>query len=238
MSTFCINPFCLDKVEEMSNALFFLTDLWFVRGEDESLSFHIDNNCCSDACVDAFMDLIQQKDVNLARAIACKLFYPCFFTDEDVLNCLCEKKYYLWGQEKPEVVMFYYAYLKSYVVLSFSNNTNWDSVTLSFKVDTQGLCVDNLFYEKNRHKQIECKFFPFLKLEKDTRFRKSTHPPVKGAVVYEEVKTGNLWYKDTLHTGSREHFEVFSSLGVHIGEASMDGNMIPDSADPSKNWKI
>lgn len=55
----------------------------------------------------------------------------------------------------------------------------------------------------------------------------------RGAKVYRELETGNLYYKDTLH---KDHFEVFDPQGQkHKGEASLcTGKIFPGTQDNTK----
>lgn len=54
----------------------------------------------------------------------------------------------------------------------------------------------------------------------------------EGTYVAKEIKTGYYWYLDLLH---KNHYEVFDSTGKkHIGEANMNGELIPESADKNK----
>lgn len=56
--------------------------------------------------------------------------------------------------------------------------------------------------------------------------------PVQGAKVYKEISTGKLWYMDMLH---KDHYEVFDSTGkIHIGEASIDGQIDTSKKDSDK----
>jgi len=241
---FCLNPFCLKKIEEICKAFSFLTNLWIVRGVDDDLEYHIDNDTLDDSFVDSLYDKLTQQDRELALVISQKIIYPCF-QDESIIDELCDNHFFWNGQEHLEVRMFYYACKKStpsflYLILSFYNKDNWDNKRIPFCTGANQSIkfVENLFYEDARHEAIEHQFFPKLELEKDSRFKKSQHAPVKGAVVYEEIKTKNLWYKDTFHTGKSAHFEVFNAVGIHLGEASLEGILDRSKADKNKNGKI
>lgn len=59
-----------------------------------------------------------------------------------------------------------------------------------------------------------------------TRFRRINRRAPKGAVFYEEMETGRLYYLDTFHRGLGAHLEVFSAVGVHLGEAAIDTAII------------
>ena len=240
MYAFCVNPFCMKKIDEMCEAFCFLTDLWVRRGEDADLGYHIDNFYLNDDLIDAFFEKLQQKDRELSVIILNKIVYPCF-QNQDVLENLCQKGVYWNDVVYPEASMFYYAFLKTsssclYLILSFSNKECWDKDKIFFKLDLHQKeeCVDNLFFERDACRLIEHRFFPKIDLAKDCRFRKSSHPPVKGAIVYEEIQTGRLWYQDTKHL---DHYEVFQGK-IHIGEASLDGRLDTSKADSDKKNKI
>lgn len=75
---------------------------------------------------------------------------------------------------------------------------------------------------------------PIYKLSGNPLFRPShdKYKHTRGAQVYEEIKTGRLWYLDTLH---KNHFEIFDGTGMtHWGEADRAGNPDPSKADPDK----
>lgn len=244
MPAFCVNPFCLKKTEEMCNALSFLTNLWIIRGADDDLEYHIDSDFLNESLVDSLYDKLAQQNRELAIVVSQKIIYPCY-QDETLIDELCDNHFFWNEREYSEAKMFYYACKKSspsflFLILSFCNKENWDVEKICFGMGTSEniKLVDNLFYEKERHRVIERQFFPKLEIEKDSRFKKSSHYPMKGAVVYEEIETGNLWYKDTYHTGKSAHFEVFNSVGIHLGEASLDGVLDRNKADKNKNGKI
>ena len=64
-----------------------------------------------------------------------------------------------------------------------------------------------------------------------TRFRKTNRPPQQGQPVYEESKTGYLWYLDNLH---KDHYEVYNKQGEHIATANLEGNLNPNSRVPGR----
>jgi hypothetical protein len=68
-------------------------------------------------------------------------------------------------------------------------------------------------------------------LRNNSEFRK-TKFDVQGRPVYKNKISGQLWYLDNLH---RDHFEVFSGRLIHIGEATLEGNMIENSRDKDKD---
>lgn len=257
MTNFCINTLCLknksfsDIENVLESALSFLAKLWMFEDREDEIFFHMDKEYLNQGFLFAeFLDHLTEKDHDSAIFVSKKIVFPCF-ENNSLLNQLTNVDVLYKNVIEPDALIFYYAYLGNnrskigpYVVLSFFNPNNWNVNEIDFQVSdrqtaTSSYKINNQYYANpnTSGRIIACKFFPFS-LHNASRFRKSTHDPIKGAVVYEEIATGNLWYKDTLHTGARAHYEVFSSLGVHIGEASMDGSMISNSADPSKNWKI
>lgn len=66
-------------------------------------------------------------------------------------------------------------------------------------------------------------------------FKKRNDICLKGALVYQEERTGYLWYLDTLHN---DHLEVFDPTGKkHIGEADLRTGKI-DRSKSDKNKHI
>lgn len=93
-------------------------------------------------------------------------------------------------------------------------------------------CFNNKNDLINHCNKIEA---PIYKLSGNPMFKPSNnnYKHTRGAQVYEEIKTGRLWYLDTLH---KDHFEIFDGTGMtHWGEADR-ATGIPDStkADPDK----
>lgn len=70
---------------------------------------------------------------------------------------------------------------------------------------------------------------------KNSDFFKRTSYHVKGAVLYQNIHNSQYWYLDTLH---KTHFEVFNAQQIHLGEATLIGNLIPNTADNNKNSKL
>ena len=58
---------------------------------------------------------------------------------------------------------------------------------------------------------------------------------VKGASAFKEIATGRYWYLDTFH---KNHYEVFDSTGIHLGEADLNGNLDTNKADPKKRIQV
>jgi len=65
-------------------------------------------------------------------------------------------------------------------------------------------------------------------------FRKSG----KGTPIYQEIETSYYWYADYFHRANKFHFEVFNAQKDHLGEADLEGNLIPNTADSGKNGKL
>ncbi len=59
------------------------------------------------------------------------------------------------------------------------------------------------------------------------RFAKTNKPPVQGRAVYEELLTGKFYYVDNMHSGQSAHLEIYDSNSKHVGEATLDGRLIP-----------
>lgn len=66
------------------------------------------------------------------------------------------------------------------------------------------------------------------------KFRK-THRIIQGRTLFEEIKNKRLWYLDNFH---RNHFEVFDHDRKHLGEADLNGNLLPGTRDKSKDNTI
>jgi len=80
---------------------------------------------------------------------------------------------------------------------------------------------------------VEKGFVKSFCLEDKNSFQKTTIAPVQGQIVYKNLKTGYYWYLDNFH---KDHYEVFDQTGKnHLGEADMNGNLFPNSADKNKH---
>ncbi len=55
----------------------------------------------------------------------------------------------------------------------------------------------------------------------------STKETYKGRRIYQEVLTKRFFYVDSLHFGPKAHIEVFDKRGKHLGEADLDGKLMP-----------
>ena len=76
------------------------------------------------------------------------------------------------------------------------------------------LCFDNAEEVLTFCREIED---AYANLSQSTKFKieHGNFKHTRGAQVYSEIKTGNLWYLDTFH---RDHFEVFDKFGKkHLG---------------------
>lgn len=52
--------------------------------------------------------------------------------------------------------------------------------------------------------------------------------------IYREKATDRYWYYDYFHKDNKEHYEVYDSLGQHVGEADTDGVIDVSKKDPKK----
>jgi hypothetical protein len=53
-------------------------------------------------------------------------------------------------------------------------------------------------------------------------------------MIYKENQTDQYWYFDFFHKDNRQHYEVFDSVGLHLGEAGIDGVLIHGTQDANK----
>ncbi|MGE5340115.1 MAG: hypothetical protein ACM3SY_01420 [Candidatus Omnitrophota bacterium] len=65
-----------------------------------------------------------------------------------------------------------------------------------------------------------------------------TNQEFQGRKIYKDIQTGHFLYVDNLHSGNAAHLEVFNSEGIHIGEATLDGNIDRSKADKVKKLKF
>ncbi len=69
----------------------------------------------------------------------------------------------------------------------------------------------------------------------------SRFEPIKkrfqGRQIYRELVTKNFWYVDNEHFGRSAHIEIFDKRGKHIGEASLEGDFIPDTRVKGRDIK-
>jgi hypothetical protein len=63
----------------------------------------------------------------------------------------------------------------------------------------------------------------------------STGRECQGRNIYYHLTNGQFYYVDNLHFGVAAHLEVFDKRGRrHLGEASLDGQIQPNTRDPDK----
>ena len=56
--------------------------------------------------------------------------------------------------------------------------------------------------------------------------------------IYQNLVTKDYWYYDFYHRENKKHYEVFNSTDYkHVGEADMEGNMIPGTKENDKSIK-
>gem|GEM_PF-4864510 len=75
------------------------------------------------------------------------------------------------------------------------------------------------------------RIYPDDYLRNDENFIK-TKFDVQGRIVYKKIDNGEFWYLDNLH---KNHFEVFTSKLIHVGEANLDGELIAKTRDKNKD---
>jgi hypothetical protein len=71
--------------------------------------------------------------------------------------------------------------------------------------------------------------FSLLNRQRFTR----THLVEQGKTVYKEISTHYYWYLDNLH---KDHYEVFNTMGEHIGIANLQGQI--DTSSKEKGRRI
>lgn len=62
-----------------------------------------------------------------------------------------------------------------------------------------------------------------------------TKQNVQGKTVFKEKKRNRFWYLDNLH---KNHYEVFDSKGIHLGEANLEGELDTTKKDKTKTITI
>lgn len=73
-------------------------------------------------------------------------------------------------------------------------------------------------------------------LRDDSRFNR-IKARFQGRRIYQELTTGRFWYADNEHTGGSAHLEVFDKRGKHIGEAGLEGDLIPNTRVKGRSIK-
>lgn len=71
-----------------------------------------------------------------------------------------------------------------------------------------------------------------------TRFEPTSRPKQQGRTLYEHRTTRDTYYVDNLHWGGGAHLEVFSRMGKHRGEASLDGKLKENTRDKTKDYTL
>lgn len=59
-----------------------------------------------------------------------------------------------------------------------------------------------------------------------------------GRTLYEHRTSRDIYYVDNFHKGASAHLEVFSRMGKHKGEATLDGKLKENTADKDKDYTI
>lgn len=121
------------------------------------------------------------------------------------------------------------------VILSFDHE-DYQDTELKVSKGTDSLTVYNLF--RAEHVDLYGVLFgwnaPPFGLKNNPLFLKKAGQQFQGAQVYQEFSTGRYLYKDNLHSN---HYEVFSKQGVHLGVASLEGELDKEYADSKKKYK-
>ena len=173
-----------------------------------------------------------------------KDFYSFLQDVFDTINILSDK----------DLNPLYELHIKINESTAYCNNT---SLKFSLKYNKALLSItDNTFWQRTK---LFCSFYgchpeiiynlyssdvsqlpfeiPPFSLNDETRFRK-TGQYNNGSIVYIENDTGYYWYEDKFHKKTYPHYEVFSSLGIHMGEADMKGNLDKSKADNKKRLSV
>jgi hypothetical protein len=61
-----------------------------------------------------------------------------------------------------------------------------------------------------------------------------TNKCCQGRQIYKELTTGRFWYVDNEHFGRAAHLEVYDKRRNHIGKASLEGDLKPDTKKRKK----
>jgi len=130
------------------------------------------------------------------------------------------------------------------VIISFIHN-NFSTTKLKvIKNNSQNFELDNLFnkshyievaysrglIDKREYFKRKFTFGLITLLENEYRFTR-TSKVEQGQQVYKETETNRYWYLDKFH---KTHYEVFNSVGKHIGEANLDGFIDESKKDNTK----
>ncbi|MDR1678435.1 MAG: hypothetical protein LBR81_01495 [Prevotellaceae bacterium] len=120
------------------------------------------------------------------------------------------------------------------IVISFVHS-DFSANVLSVSKNGTEINVDNLFdnghyFSVAKSRRIIISF----SLTDNTRFTK-TSLVNQGKSVYQEISTGYFWCLDNFH---RNHYEVFDSIGKHLGEADLKGNLDSSKKDTTKKITV
>ncbi|MBR5964577.1 MAG: hypothetical protein IK015_00435 [Treponema sp.] len=130
-----------------------------------------------------------------------------------------------------------YACLSKAVLVSVSEERIWRRGRIQFFIydgsKTEWILY-NLFSSDYSYLPVEIPPFSIF----DKRRFKKTHLLHEKQAIYQEIATGHYWYNDVYHKDNKAHFEVFDKTGVHIAEASMDGEIDYSKADKSKRLNV
>jgi hypothetical protein len=130
------------------------------------------------------------------------------------------------------------------VIISFIHNDFSTTKLKVIKNNSQNLEIDNLFdkshyievaysrgqIDKREYFKRKFTFGLITLLENEYRFTR-TSKVEQGQQVYKETSTNRYWYLDKFH---KTHYEVFNSVGKHIGEANLDGIIDESKKDNTK----
>jgi hypothetical protein len=139
-------------------------------------------------------------------------------------------------------------YERDKIVISFIHKTFSTTKLNVCKNSIQTLGIDNLF-DKTHYIEVaytcgqleKCKYFErkfvlglITLLENECRFTR-TRKTAQGQQIHKEITTNYYWYLDNLH---KTHYEVFDSVGKHVGEASLEGIIDVSKRDNTKTITI
>lgn len=128
-----------------------------------------------------------------------------------------------------------YACINDFILFSINKDHFWERKEIECSIYCENVCTHYKLYNlfSNDISYLP-KSTPFFTLKDSRRFI-NTGKHKNGAVIYKDIQTGYYWYKDTLHTGKTEHYEVFDSTGrTHLGEAGIDGVLDSSKANRAK----
>lgn len=158
---------------------------------------------------------------------------------------------YRWNIENTEILPVEKLY--NYWIERYNDNQKWAILT----EEEDSKHIQSLFLDAQHKLELPDKWYRYkcysdreslisfckesgvldFALCRGVRFDKAGEiTSVKGAVVYKEIETGCFWYLDTFH---RNHYEVFDSIGNHLGEADIQKGIIDRTkADKNKHLEL